>query len=113
MDGQVSLAQQVRDREAQAAEHLGTIRRVREQWEMYEVVMRDHAARIEEASVGDDPKNYFSQRTRATRQELDSYVRQLAREQAEVLDAAEREVSSRAEADVERLRAGRAGSSWD
>lgn len=108
-----ALDREARVHEERAAENLAVIRRAREQWDSYGQEMTRHARRIEEASVGDDATNYFVQRRVAARRELESYVGHLVREQVELLDETEREISSRSEEEAESLGREKAGVSWD
>ena len=102
----------VRESEERTAEGLAMIRGIRGEWELYERVMREHARRLESAGEGEDPKNYFVLRRGDARREREGCVERLVREQVDVLDAAEREMSSCGEDEQDRLR--REGTSlWD
>lgn len=107
-----ALDRQARVHEEQATEHLAMVRDAQAQWESYGQVMREHARRIEEASVGDDPKNYFVQRRLAARRELDGFVGQVVRQQVEMLDEAEREVNAESAEVLDRVAREKAGVSW-
>lgn len=109
--GALELA--IREHEERTAENLASIRVVREQCESYGQAMSLHARRIEEASAGESPKNYFVQRRLGARRELESLVGQLVREQTEMLDEIEREISSRSEEELDRLRREKASVPWD
>jgi hypothetical protein len=106
------LDAQARAHEEQTAEHLAVVRDAHEQWESYGHVMREHARRIEEASVGDDAKNYFVQRRLAVRRELDGFVSQVVRQQAELLDEAAREVRAESDEMLDRVAREKASASW-
>ncbi len=108
-----ALDLQARAHEQQTAEQLAAVRDAVEQWESYGHVMREHARRIEEACVGDDAKNYFVHRSLAARRELDGFVSQVVRQQAEILDEAAREVRAESEETLDRLAREKASASWD
>ncbi|MEN2736826.1 hypothetical protein ABCS02_03455 [Microbacterium sp. X-17] len=112
VEKRLALDRQIRDQESRTAEDLVTIRVLGEQWESYAQVMRVNSERFEDAGVRLDAKNYFVQKGLAASRELDSYVSRLARDHAELLDEAEREVRSTSEAELERLRREKADVSW-
>ena len=110
--GRDESSQTVRDVEEQAIERLAVIRSIREQWDSYGQLMRQHNRRLEEVTAGYDAKNYFVQRKIAARRELGLFVDQLVREQTEVLDEAERETKAKSEAEQDRLQREKASASW-
>jgi hypothetical protein len=105
--------QTLREHEETTADNLAAIRAVREQCESYGQEMSRHARGIEEASAGENPKNYFVQRRLGARRELQLFVGQVVLGQAEMLDEVERELSSRSEEERDRLRREKASVSWD
>lgn len=107
-----ALEQVIREHEARVAEDLASIQVVREQCESYGHEMSFHARRVEEASAGEDLSNYFVQRRLGARHELGLFVDQWVREQVEMLGEVEREVRSRAEEELDRLRREKASVSW-
>lgn len=107
-----TLEQTIREHEERTAEKLASVRAVRERCESYGQAMVLHARKIEEASEGEDPTNFFVQRRLAARRELGQFVGQLVRQQAEMLEEVEREISSHSEDEQERLRRGKASVSW-
>ncbi|MFJ3393364.1 hypothetical protein [Leifsonia aquatica] len=100
------------DREAQTSEDLATIRLLEQQWDEYRRVMRQNTARYEEAGSALGVENYYVQRGMAARQELDSYVGRLAREQEELLQEAAQRIRSQSEEESERARREQGGVSW-
>lgn len=98
--------------ESQAAEDLATIRLLEQEWDDYRRVMRENTALYEEAGIALGATNYFVQKGLAARRELDGYVGRLADEQEELFTETAREISSRSEAELERLRKEKAGASW-
>lgn len=107
-----AFEQAIREHEARTAEDLASIRSVRERCESYGQAMSLHARRVEEASAGEDPENFFVQRRRGARRELEVFVGQLVREQAEMLEEVERELRSRSDDEQEQLRREKARVLW-
>lgn len=108
-----ALERTIREMEERTAENLASVRAIRDQCESYGQAMSLHARRIEEAGVGESPKNYFVQRRLGARRELESLIGQLVREQAEMLDEVEREISSRSEEERDLVHREKASASWD
>lgn len=103
----------LREQEEQASEHLCVIRAAKEQWDSYGQLMSLHARRVEEASTHENAENYFAQRRLAARRELDTYVGRLVREQEELLEEAEREITSRVETEPGPASSEEGGAPWD
>ncbi|QNE37230.1 hypothetical protein [Leifsonia shinshuensis] len=91
---------------------LSTIRHLEQEWEAYREVMRAESALYEHAAHDIGTKNYFVHKGLAARREVDAYVRQLASEMVELLEETAREVRLESEAELERLRAEKAGATW-
>jgi hypothetical protein len=104
---------EIRARENQAEEDLAAVRLLEVQWDDYRQVMHENTGLFEEASHAMGPSNYSVQKGLASRAELDRYVRQLADEQEEFLSETARDVRSRTEEELERLRQEKASASWD
>ncbi|WP_200949690.1 hypothetical protein [Leifsonia sp. Root227] len=98
--------------ENRAADDIATVRLLEQQWDDYREVMHENTARFEEAGIGMGAKTHSVHKGMAARRELDSYVGQLAYEQAELLAETAREIRSHAEFESERLRREKAGTSW-
>lgn len=111
-DQHVEREQSVSALEIRAAEDIAMVRLFEQQWEDYREVMRENTARFEEAGIGMGAKSHSVQEGLAARRELDSYVGQLAYEQAELLAETAREIRSQPEIEPERLRHEKAGTSW-
>jgi hypothetical protein len=98
--------------EDETAERLASIRVLEEQWDDYRRVMRDSADVFEEAGVAMDAKNYFVQKSLASRRELENYLAQLSREHAEELAEVAQEVRSTSDEKLEQLQRERTGAPW-
>ncbi len=107
-----ALEQAIREHEERTTENLSSIRAVREQCESYGRAMALHTRALEEASTGEDPANFFVQRRLGARRELELFVGQLVRQQAEMLEDVEREIRWHSEDEQERLRREKASVSW-
>ena len=107
-----ALEQAIREHEERTTENLSSIRAVREQCESYGRAMTLHTRELEASSAGEDPTNFFVQRRLGARRELELFVGQLVREQAEMLDGVEREFRSHSEDEQEQLRREKARVSW-
>ena len=83
--------------EDEIAEALAQVRVQEERWDEYRRAMREHTSRFEEAAAALGPMNYFVQKGLAARRELDSYVGQLAYQQTELVNEAQRKITSSSE----------------
>jgi hypothetical protein len=105
----VRLDQRIRAHEDQTADQLAALDVFEQEWAEYYQVMRANFADFEEAGVELGEKEYFVQRSLDSRREIDSYVRRVVDEQAELLEHAAREIRASAEAELERLQREKAG----
>lgn len=106
------LDQRIAACESRAADSLATLHHLEQEWQSYREVMRADSALYEKAGHDSGEKNYFVNKGLAARREVDAYVRQLATEVEEFLKETAREVRLESEAELERLRAEKAGATW-
>lgn len=105
----VRLDQRIRAYEDQVADQLAALDRFEDEWAEYHQVMVANFADFEEAGAEIGEKEYFVQKALDSRREVDSYVRRVIDEQAELLDQAAREFRASAEAELDRLQREKAG----
>ncbi|MDR6610904.1 hypothetical protein [Leifsonia sp. 1010] len=106
---QIELEQKIRAHEDETAEQLATIRVLEEQWDDYRQVMRENTDLFEQAGIAVGADNYFVKRGLAARRELESYVGQLANEQAELFAETVSSIRSSSEEHLDRMRQEKAG----
>jgi len=106
------LGRRIQEHEDQTSESLGLIRLLEEQWDEYGRVMRDQTARYEEAAHVLGSTSYPVDRGLASRREVESYVAQLVRQQAEFCDETAWRCRTESEAELDRLQREREVASW-
>lgn len=99
----LEVGQRIRLLEEETAERLALISLLDEQWDDYRRAMRHNTDAFEEAGVAMGAGNYFVLKALTARRELDRYVGQLVREQAELFEEMAQGVRSASEAERERL----------